>query len=60
MITKDMIVSDILEMDEKYAKILEDFLLPCEGCPGADLETLEEAAKGHGIDLDKLLEKLNA
>lgn len=60
MITKDMIISDIINMDDKYADVLEECLMPCGGCPGADLETLEEAAKGHGIDLEELLKKLNA
>lgn len=59
MITKDMTVSEVLEMGECYEDIFEKFLLTCAGCPGAAMETLEEAAKGHGVDLEKLLEELN-
>lgn len=59
MITKEMSVSDVLEMGECYEKVFAKYLLTCAGCPGAAMETLEEAAKGHGVDLDKLLEDLN-
>lgn len=54
-----MSVSEVLLMGEKYEKIFEKYLLACAGCPGADMETLEQAAEGHGLDLDKLLEDLN-
>ena len=59
MITKDMTVSQVLEMNEKYEKIFEKHLLTCAGCPGAEMETIEQAAEGHGLDLDKLLADLN-
>ena len=29
--------------------------MTCSGCPGAVRETLEEAAEGHGADLESLL-----
>lgn len=59
MITKEMTISEVLAMDEKYEKIFEKYLLTCAGCPGADMETLEQAAEGHGVSLDKLLKDLN-
>ena len=59
MITKDMTVVEILNMDEKYEKVFERHLLSCAGCPGAASETLEEAAKGHGVDISRLMEELN-
>ena len=46
-------------MDEKYEKIFEKYFLTCAGCPGAENETLMQAAEGHGIDLAQLLEDLN-
>jgi hybrid cluster-associated redox disulfide protein len=36
-----------------------EFGMGCVGCPSAQSETLEEAASIHGIDIDKLIEKLN-
>lgn len=59
MITKEMLVFDILNMDEKYEKVFDRYFLTCVGCPGAQMETLEEAAKGHGVDVDALLRDLN-
>lgn len=59
MITKDMTVSEILLMNERYEEIFEKYFLTCAGCPGAEMETLEQAAEGHGIDLAELLEALN-
>ena len=59
MITKEMTVSEVLSMDEKYEKIFEKYFLTCAGCPGAENETLMLAAEGHGIDLAQLLEDLN-
>lgn len=59
MITKEMTVAQVLELGEHYEEIFAEFLLDCSGCPGADRETLEEAAKGHGVRLDALLEALN-
>ena len=59
MITKEMTVSEVLSMDEKYEKIFEKYFLTCAGCPGAENETLMQAAEGHGIGLAQLLEVLN-
>lgn len=60
MITKDMMIADILDLDFKMNEILLAHGLNCCGCPGAGTETLEEAAKSHSVDFDKLLAALNA
>ena len=59
MITKDMTVIEVLNMGEQYGKVFEKYLLTCAGCPGAAMETLEQAAEGHGVDIEKLLADLN-
>ena len=59
MITKEMTVSEVLEKGDCYQQVFEKYLLTCAGCPGADMETIEEAAKGHGVNLHKLLDELN-
>ena len=59
MITKDMTVIEVLNMGEQYGKVFEKYLLTCAGCPGAAMETLEQAAEGHGVDMEKLLADLN-
>lgn len=59
-ITKDMTIKDILEMDETLAEVLLGFGMHCIYCPMSQMETLEEAAEVHGIDVDFLVKKLNA
>ncbi len=59
MITKDMTIFEILEMGEEYEKIFQKYMLTCAGCPGGAAETLEQAASGHGVNLEKLLKDLN-
>lgn len=59
MITKETLISEIMDMNDAMTEILFSHGLNCCGCPGAGSETLGEAAKGHGIDFDKLLKALN-
>lgn len=57
--TKDTPLSEVLESDRRYMDILMGFGFHCFGCPLTSIETIEDAATVHGIDLDFLLEKLN-
>jgi hybrid cluster-associated redox disulfide protein len=64
-ITKDMIISEILEIEDgKYvqgiAKFLFEIGMHCLGYPAARNETLEQACEVHGQDADELLSKINA
>jgi len=64
-VTKDMIISDILEIeDRKYIEALAGFFfeigMRCLGCPSAKGETLEEACAVHNVDADALLSKINS
>ncbi|RKD30904.1 DUF1858 domain-containing protein [Thermohalobacter berrensis] len=58
-ITKDMLIGNILKEKPEAAQVLMRHGMGCLGCPSAQMETLEEAAKVHGIDLEKLLKELN-
>jgi len=58
-ITKDMTISDVARKYPKTAFVFMDYGLHCIGCPAAPDETLEEAAKLHNLDLEKLLADLN-
>jgi len=55
MIHKDLLVSDVLESFEGVGEVFKVFGMNCMGCAKAKTETLEQAANGHGADLDKLL-----
>ena len=59
-ITKEMKIEEILQ---RYPESVEIFLkhgFHCLGCAAASFENLEDGAKAHGIDADKLVEELNA
>ncbi len=58
-ITKEMTINEAVQKHPKTALVFMDYGLHCVGCPMAPSETLEEAAKGHELDLDKLLADLN-
>lgn len=58
-ITKETIISDILKINDKAAPILMSYGMGCLGCPSAQMESLEQAASIHGINVDELLKKLN-
>ena len=59
-VTKDMIIGDILRLDMNVAPILMSAGLHCLGCPSAQGETLEEAGMVHGMDVDHLVDEINA
>lgn len=60
MITKDMVISDILKNKPEAAEILMRNGMGCLGCPSAQMETLEQAAAVHGMNVEDLLAELNA
>lgn len=59
MVTKDMTVGEIVKSIPDAAGTLMGFGLGCVMCPSAQLETLEEAATVHGLNVDELLNALN-
>ncbi len=58
-ITKNMTIKDVLEIDQTLADVLMGFGMHCIFCPMSQMETLEEAAQVHEIDVDFLVKKLN-
>lgn len=59
-VTKDMLIGEIVNGDERTIPVLLDAGMHCLGCPSAQGESLAEACMVHGIDADELVEKLNA
>ena len=59
-INKDTKIGELLEAYPEKADILLEVGMHCLGCPASQEETLEEACAVHGIDVDELLQKLNA
>ncbi len=59
VITKDMIISEVLSLDQGTTPIFFKNGLHCLGCVMASGETVEEACMVHGINCDKLIAELN-
>lgn len=58
-ITKDMLIGDLIRKKPEAAEILLTFGMGCVGCPASQMESLEEAAMVHGLELDSLMTALN-
>ena len=60
MITKDMIIADIITQHPETLSVFKQFNLDCYECQIADLETLGHGAGVHKIVLADLLSSLNS
>ena len=60
MINKGMTIEQILRTDAGTADILMESGMHCLGCVKASGEDLEQACAVHGINVDELVDKLNA
>ena len=58
-ITKDTLISDVVNINPDSVQILQSYGMHCLGCAFAHMETVEQAVSAHGAELDALLEKLN-
>lgn len=58
-VNKNMIISEMLQVDECIAPILMRAGMHCLGCPSAQGESLAEACMVHGIDCDTLISNIN-
>ena len=58
-ITKDMLIGEIIRKKPEAIEILMRFGMGCVGCPSSQMESLEEAAMVHGLDLDVLMTEIN-
>jgi len=59
MITKDMIIADIIRQHPETLPVFQQFSLDCYECQIADLETLEHGAGVHKVAVPELLDALN-
>ena len=62
MINKNTTIGEILQKHgEKAAEILMKSGMGCIGCPGAQMESLEDGCKAHGLsneDINKIVKEL--
>ncbi len=59
-ITKDTIIGEIMDHDETTAEYFMEMGMHCLYCPSSRGETLAEACMVHGVDVDEMVNKLNA
>lgn len=59
VITKDMCIGDVLDIDSSAAKYFFEIGMHCLGCPASRGESIEDACAVHNTDCDELLSKLN-
>jgi len=58
-IKKDILIGELIRKKPEAIEILMSFGMGCVGCPSSQMESIEEAAMVHGLDLDKLMLALN-
>ena len=58
VITKDMLIHEIISVDPGNAAILMASGMHCVGCPSAAMESLEEACMVHGMNVDEVISRL--
>jgi len=59
-ITKDTIISEIIENAPECVPLFQAIGMHCMGCAMARGENVEEACSVHGVDADEFVKKLNA
>lgn len=59
MISKDMIISDIIQTYPQTLPVFQRYRLECRECQIADIETLEHGADVHKVDVTELVDALN-
>lgn len=58
-VTKDTVIAEVLTMDRRTAIIFIGHGLDCLAWAGANMESIGDAARVHGIDADALINDLN-
>ena len=59
VITKDMLIGDILDKEPGTAMFFFEMGMHCLGCPASRGESVEEACEVHGVDCDAIVARIN-
>ena len=59
IITKDMIIDEVIQLDKSLGDVFMGFGMHCIFCHLGLEETIAEAAEVHQVDVDFLIKKLN-
>jgi hydroxylamine reductase len=55
-----MLLGEILRNKPEAAEVLMEMGMHCLGCPSSQMESLADACMVHGLEVDKVLVKLNS
>lgn len=58
-IDKNTTIGEALKQNPNLEDVFLGFGMHCIACPVSQMETIEEAAMVHGVDVDFLLKKIN-
>ena len=58
-INSDMLISEIISKYPDAVYLLMNCGMGCVSCPASQMETIEEAAAVHGVNVDELVKALN-
>jgi len=59
-ISKQTTLGEILKTYSNAQDVLKGFGMHCFSCPMSQMETVEEAGLVHGLNVDEMIEKMNA
>ena len=59
-VSKDMGIMDIVTAHPETLEVFAQYGMGCIGCAAAHFENLEAGAKVHGIDVDDMVDAMNA
>ena len=59
-VTKSTMIGELLQINENIAPLLLNIGMHCLGCPSSQMETIEEAAMVHGMNIDDLMAQIAA
>ena len=59
-VSKDMGIMDIVTAHPETLEVFAQYGMGCIGCAAAHFEKLEAGAKVHGIDVDEMVDAMNA
>lgn len=60
MIKKEMTIGEVLSINRGTARIFMEFGMHCLGCPHSVGESIEQAGMVHSINVEELIDQLNA
>ncbi len=58
-VTKETLISEVLDLDIETARFFFEIGMHCIGCPASSGESIEQACAVHGTDPDELVKKIN-